>query len=214
MSPDEVPLPIAGLLGLDVATVTGFAACSPGGVPIWGHRRMGAPDAPMGETLHFFGTWINMMLDRLRPRHVMIERPYIPQPARQQRVRFAGTTTQMPIAGIPELAISAAAPVNLATVWRLMAMTGRVYEACFERGIECQNVPTQVWSKFFVGRGSGFKTREAKKKAAMDTAMLYGWKATNDEADALGILIWAEHVFYPQIAAQRRPMPLFAGRAR
>lgn len=167
----------------------------------------------MGETLHFFGTWIGMTLDKLRPKHVMIEQPYVPTGAPAgRRARLANSSMTLPIAGLPlDLVPSMAAPINLATIWRLLAMTGRVYEACFERGIECRHVPTQTWSKFFVGRGSGFKTKQAKKQAAIDTALRYGWVATNDEADALGILLYAEHIFYPQIAAKRRPTgPLFA----
>lgn len=214
MTEDDPTIKQHGCLALDIATVTGWSYCWPGEQPIWGHRRMGSPNAELGEVLNFFSVWLGATLDRLRPKHVVIESPYVPMGQRDP-VRI--NTATLPFNFAPGRPSRGGAPMNMATVWRLCAMTGHVYQACYERGIDCRDVPTQVWSKFFTGRGGGFGGRQKKKAAAVATAALYGWVATEDEADALGLLVYSEHLLYPKIAQMRRPigsLRLTSGAAR
>src|SRR5215472_4101666 len=72
------------LLGLDIATRTGWCAGEPGGVPEFGAVRLVGRDEPEGRVFSKFRDWLEGAFEAHAITHVFAEEPYVPQP----RTRF------------------------------------------------------------------------------------------------------------------------------
>jgi hypothetical protein len=87
-----------------------------------------------------------------------------------------------------------------------------------DRGIGCREAETKAFTKFFTGQGvfpgkTSSQRSAAKKKAMVARCHLLGLKVRNhNQADACGILYYAEVKLFPEMRlSMRRPAgPLFA----
>ena len=95
------------------------------------------------------------------------------------------------------------------TAFRLLGMASRIETFCEQWSIECREAAPQEIAKFFIGTG-GLKGEE-KKRRTIEMCRAYGWQATEDEADALALLVYAEAVLFPDFRMKRNPGagPLF-----
>ncbi len=192
-----------GILAFDQATVTGWAHAEPGESPTFGHQRMGKTGATSGQVGAAFHIFLQARLDLFRPNYVCFESPWVPRP---RRPRFVKAGTPVP----PDTSV----PMNALTLRRLMALPMMIETVCEQWGIECREAPPQEISAFFLGAGS-LKSEE-KKRRTIEMCRAYGWQATEDEADALALLVYAEAKLFPEFR-MKRPIvagPLFSKLAR
>jgi hypothetical protein len=177
------------LLALDTATVTGWAACDPGDPPVWGAQRMGPQGASLAICGSVYRRWLHAKIAELQPETVVFEAPYIPAPA--------VWLNQKPKAKPPP-------PMNADTIRKLCGFAWETEVTCATYGILCHEVTPMQSARHFTGRGS-WGGREAKKAAVMAMCRRYGFDVqTDDEADALAVLMLAESVIYPTAALRRR----------
>jgi Holliday junction resolvasome RuvABC endonuclease subunit len=114
---------------------------------------------------------------------------------------------------------------NYQTAFVLLGLGFTIDKTAHQRGIECRSIIATEATKALTGRakfpGNDYaERRKAKKLATMEACWARGWKATEDEADAIAVLLLAETKRYPE-AAMTRPKvlkapsgPLFAGQLR
>lgn len=191
-----------GILALDVATTTGWAYGCAGGQPAFGHWRAGPRGVASGEALAAFRAWLDGNCTELAPGWLVFEAPYVPRVAPPRiRTRSGHTVRTLPAAG---------PPIDIYVLRRLIGLCGLVEMIAAERGIPCREAaPTEI-CRVFTGRGS-WGGRAQKKAATQKMAALYGWAgATEDEADALALWVYAEAVLFPKAARERGCGPLFA----
>lgn len=166
------------ILFLDAAGTTGVAFGAPGSEPKFATRRFTGSGAS-GEVVARFRVWLVATIDKLEPRVVAFESPYIP----------AGNKGP---------------PLNARTVRRLHAICGTIEAVCWERKISCYEAGASEITRFFTGQGS-WGNRAKKKAATVAQARRYGWAVTDDnQADALAGFCYAESILDPVAAAQRR----------
>ncbi len=186
-----------GVLALDQATVTGWAHAEPGEPPVWGHQRLGKVGATNGEFGAAFTIFLQARLDLYRPQYVWFESPWVPRPPRPRLVK----------AGMHWAPLSRGVPMNASTMRRLMGLPMIIETICEQWGVECWEATPQEISQFFIG--SGGKKREEKKQATIDMCRGMGWDASEDEADALALLVYAEAKLFG-VRRTATPGPLFA----
>ena len=176
-----------GILALDIATTTGAAYAAPGERPQWWHQRFGKPGAANGEIGRLFASWLSWLISETKPEWLIFESPFVP----------------------PKL--------NNNTIRRLYGIAFIAESQAFRYGIECREVDTASVAKFFTGKArwkpasNVITSRDAKKAATRRVCERYGWTSvTEDEADALAVLVYAEALIYPEAAIKRGSFgPLF-----
>lgn len=171
----------------DLATVTGWSVGQPGERPLYGSRRNGGrPGASPGAILDDFESWLSEHLDFVRPAWIFYEAPYL-----------AGSRT-----------------INPATVQVLYGLSAILLMHAHRRGIAIRSVNISQATKHFTGFSWGRLGRAEKKAATIRMAKLYGWDvASDDEADALALFVYAENQVDPVAARQRSAGPLWAHEA-
>ncbi len=180
---------MGGLLALDQSTAsTGWAWCEPGADPLWGHKRMGARATWEGGVYSDLRAFLLDRIDALSPKALSFESPFVPRPDRQQKT---------------------AAPFNPAVLRRSYGFVAHIVEIAETCGLDCYEMQSAEFTKFFTGRGrfpgdTYEQKRAAKKAATVAACAARGWRVTHDEADALALLMFTEWKLYPQTALQRR----------
>jgi hypothetical protein len=176
---------LPGILALDPALVTGFAHSEPGERPTWGHQRLGASGEDTDKISEALEIFLETRIALWQPQYIVRETVYDgPNPV-----------TNNILGGIG---------------WQI-DMQARQHR------IPCAKVDSNEFIKWFTSHkgkwpGNTYEQRRAaKKRATVTTAHTYGWQCTQDEADALALLIYAEAKLFPEMcAAMRRPAgPLF-----
>ncbi len=189
-----------GILALDQSTRVGWAWTHPGSEPIWGNKRLGRDGATAGEVGAALWALLTGLLDHYEPSYLVYETPYIPRPRRNRK---------------GEEKTEGNVPLNAQTMRKLLGIAFLIDTIAEQRGIECREVVSSAATFAMTGRGK-YPNRQAKKRATMMACWARGWKATEDEADALAILMFSEARFYPEASRQRRMVlkiptgPLFA----
>jgi Holliday junction resolvasome RuvABC endonuclease subunit len=179
-----------GILAIDQATTTGWAHCEPGQLPQWGHKRLGKPGADHEEIAQSFDLFLRSLIEHATPRHLIFERPFL---------------------GIQ----------NAQTIMLLAGLRWHILLVAQQYGLRARDQETRAAVKLLTGQGkfpgvTPAERRKAKKDATMAACWARGWKATEDEADALALLLFAESRLYPREAKQRSMIfkeqtgPLFA----
>ncbi len=172
-----------GILSLDQATTVGWAYSDPGEAEIqFGHQRMGREGASDAEVGAAFAIFLDVRIDVFQPAHIVFEQPYVG---------------------------GGKVPVNPQTIFRLAGMKWQIELTCYQRGIDCAQATTSTFIKFFTGKGK-YPDRAAKKRATVLACRDRGWRCSEDEADAVALLCFAEAKLFPQAAMKRAPGPLFA----
>jgi hypothetical protein len=195
---------VSGILAIDQSLCTGWAHCEPGQHPQWGHKLMGrvAGDDD-GEVIAAFDLFMCSIIERYSPRDLIFETPYIGMYERED-----GTATKR-------------RPVSAKTILMAGGWRALIIRACQKYDIRWCHQGTQAAVKLLTGHGkfpgaTAADRRKAKKHATMAACWARGWKATEDEADALALLLFAESRLYPREAKERHMIlkeptgPLFA----
>jgi hypothetical protein len=155
---------------LDIATKCGWAQWHPSWAkPIYGTWDFSGVDA--GEV----GRRCIMLHRKLADLHAMCG---------IERLNFEG--------GVPSNGF--AGNTNMTTLYTLAALAGHAESFAYAVGARCRNVPQARWRKHFVGKGSGFKTKEFKA-LSMTRCRSLDWHPSDDNAaDALGVLDYTIHL--------------------
>ena len=178
-----------GILAIDQATVTGWAFAEPGCEPMWGHVRLNKREkATAGEVGAEFYSLVNRLILRYCPLYICFETPYVPRPRRTRK---------------GEVETEGGIPLNAQTMRKLLGLAFLIDTIAAQRGIECREVLSTAATKAMTGRGK-YPSRQAKKLATMQACWARGWKASEDEADALAILIFSEARLYPEAFRSRQ----------
>jgi hypothetical protein len=171
-----------GILAIDPARRLGWACAIPGEVLVFGHKDLatiGAKPGEIGKSLRIFLTWL---LDNTQPDLLVYEQPWL-----SSKFRFE-------------------------TGFALLGIAFTIDTVAEERGIEYASILALEAVKALTGRakfpGANWtERRKAKKQATVDACWARGWKASEDEADAIAVLLLAEAKRFPE-AAMRRPKVL------
>jgi len=178
-----------GILAFDQSTVTGWAFAEPGCEPTWGHKRLGKREkATAGEVGAEFYSFANLLIQRYCPLYICFETPYIPRPRRNRK---------------GEVETEGSIPLNAQTMRKLLGIAFLIDTIAEQRGIDCREVASSAATFAMTGRGK-YPSRQAKKRATMQACWARGWKATEDEADALAILMFSEARLYPEAFRSRQ----------
>lgn len=161
-------------LGLDLATVTGFAwHRNPMPSPYLGAIRLPGDPEEVGKPGYALENWLWDLYEKdIKPggplTHIFFEAQHL------------------------------SAKINMTTVYRLIALGGIVEKFAYTVGAKVYRVEIQHWRKHFIGRGGGFKKTPDKKKylpgedpkeLALARAAQYGWHTDiADAAEASGVL--------------------------
>lgn len=154
---------------LDIATNCGFAQWEEGWAkPIYGSWRLPGEAGEVGRAC--------VALHRnLSDLHDM---------APIDRLYFEG--------GLPSNGL--AGKTNATTLYKLAALAGHAESFAYAINARCRNVPQASWRRHFIGKGSGFKTKDFKA-LAIQRCHEYGWAPQCDNAgDALGGLDYSIHL--------------------
>jgi Holliday junction resolvasome RuvABC endonuclease subunit len=179
-----------GVLAIDQATTVGWAHCEPAQHPQWGHKRLALPGAEHEEVAQSFDLFLRSLIEHTQPRHLIYERPFL---------------------GVQ----------NAQTIMLLAGLRWHILLVAPQYGVRVWDQETRAAVKLLTGHGkfpgaTADARRKAKKQATMAACWARGWKATEDEADALALLLFAESRLYPREAKERRMTlkeptgPLFA----
>jgi hypothetical protein len=171
-----------GILGFDPSRVIGWAYCLPGEPVDFGHQtlgRKGAEPEDIGVALDIF---LQQIIPLCCPALIVREQPFLSP--------------------------------NFQTAFILLGMSFRIDTVARQYGIECGSIISTEATKALTGRakfpGKDYaERRKAKKLATMEACWARGWKATEDEADAIAVTLLAETKRFPE-AAMSRPMVLKA----
>jgi hypothetical protein len=177
---------MARILTIDIATTSAAAFAVTGERPLWCHERFGKPGASAGEVGARFEYWLESLAAEHLPGYLIFESPFARPPLRDVVIR------------------------------RLYGMAMVAEVVGHRRGMAVREVDTPSVAKFFTGQAR-WGSREAKKAATKRVCARYGWSpVTEDEADALAVLAYAEALIDPSAAARRGLGPLFveAGQPR
>lgn len=158
----------------------------PGGPLEFGHQVLGRRGAAPGEIGKGLRAFLSVAIDTLKPDLLVYEQPWL------------------------------AAQFRFETGFTLLGIAFTIDTIAVELGIEYASILSLEAVKAFTGRakfpGADWtERRKAKKLATMEACWARGWKATEDEADAIAVLLLAESKRFP-VEAMRRPMALKAPR--
>jgi hypothetical protein len=85
---------------------------------------------------------------------------------------------------------------------RLLGLAWEIELFAAKHSIECREIAPISATKQMTGRGR-YPDRRAKKRDTMRACWARGWECTEDEADALALLMFAEMQLYPREALTR-----------
>jgi hypothetical protein len=167
---------VGGIIALDPAKTIGWAAVfEPGGPVQFGHKRLGRDGAETEEVAESLAAFLDARIDLFKPDLIVRENYYIG---------------------------GGRVPMNAQTIFMLCGIAWQIDLTARLCGIECRRAQTAAFTNYFIGRGK-FPSRAAKKNAVRSQCAAMGWRATEDEADALALLMFAEAKMYP-IESMRR----------
>lgn len=152
------------LLGLDIATTTGWCAGTGACTPDFGHVDL-APtiNGSRGKRFSEFNVFLRRLIRKYQPTHVLGERPILPKPF------FKGRTLIWPTS------------IEVTSV--LQGLSAVAEMVCFDAGVPYEFVNVKEVKKELTGRG------DATKEQMVDVARRAGLNvAVHDEAD--GIAVW------------------------
>jgi hypothetical protein len=175
-----------GVLALDPAITIGWAHADPGQSPTWGHQRLARPGAETDEVAEALAIFLEARIELFRPDWIVRENFYIG---------------------------GGKVPMNPQTIFVLCGIAWQIDLVARQHGIECRKVQSLTFVNFFTGRAK-YADRAAKKRATIQTCKLHGWRATEDEADALALLAYAEAKLFGVAAIERRAAMPFAAPGR
>jgi Holliday junction resolvasome RuvABC endonuclease subunit len=176
-----------GILALDPARKLGWAYCLPGAPLEFGHLTLGrSSPGSIGVALVRF---LGEKIDGFLPNLIAYEQPFLSP--------------------------------SFHTSFVLLGISFTIDTVAARCGIECCSVIATEATKALTGRakfpGKDYEARrKAKKLATVEACWARGWKATEDEADAIAVLLLAEAKRFPEAAMRRRMVlkqpsgPLFA----
>jgi hypothetical protein len=157
----------------------GWAYCAePGGSLEFGHKDLGKSAARPGEIGKGLRAFLAMAMDTMKPDLLVYEQPWL-----SPKFRFETGFTLLGIAFTIDT-IAEQYEIEYASVLALEAVKALTGRAKF---------PGEDWAE----------RRKAKKRATMEACWARGWKATEDEADAIAVLLLAEAKRFP-VEAMRR----------
>jgi Holliday junction resolvasome RuvABC endonuclease subunit len=174
---------VPGTLALDPARRLGWAYCAePGGLLEFGHRMLAREGAEPGEIGDGLSVFLHHRIDEFQPALIVYEQPFLSR--------------------------------NFQTSFVLLGLGFSIDTIARQCRIEYGSVLAQEATKAMTGRakfpGKDYaERRKAKKAATMHACWARGWKATEDEADAIAVLLLAEAKRFPE-AAMSRPKVLKA----
>ena len=166
---------VPGILALDTARATGWAALRPDGSLASGTKVLGPEDMRVGPLLHNYGDWLKCRIIEHQPAWIFYEKPWV------------GKLTHQ------------------ATALMLMSLAGVTEMVGFRQRVMVRAVKNPSVVKHFTGQGrvklpavgstkARWESRPERKARVMAMCLARGWKPeTQDEADALGILDYARH---------------------
>ena len=169
------------VLGLDIATVTGWAYGRVQAVaPVWGFERFGKSTSTSAEVFGRAMEWAGEFIGRLQPDIVMIEALLPPQ-------AMKGETTRM-------------------TRDRLCGLNAIVSACAHNAGVgEIACVSVQDIRKHFISVRT--LPRAVAKSEVMEKCKSLGWMVTNDNAaDAVAAWSYACSLIDPKLALRGSPL--------
>ncbi|HWG06019.1 MAG TPA: hypothetical protein VG271_13480 [Beijerinckiaceae bacterium] len=160
---------MAVIAAFDLASNIGFAIGEPGRTPVASSYRLPKTGDDVGRFLDHFSDWLIFILNEHQPTDVYFESPF---------ARFGSTRKLTGLACMTEL-------------------------ICFRRKLPCSEAAGSEVTKYFVGQAR-FKhdnpavRRQMKKEAAVKKCRALGIPVKNDdEADAIALFVFAEHLLCP-----------------
>jgi hypothetical protein len=179
---------MGGILSLDAATVTGWCSAAPGREPVWGHHRMGGRSATDGEVFAAFREFVIDRIEIYHPQYLVFEAAFTP--------RLGADPQKNKI-------------INPQTLQRLYGFRAHIVCIAEERCMICHDKQSLEFTKWFTGRGrfpgaTSAERSKAKKAAMVAACAARGWKVTDDEADAIALLLCFEEELYPEEALRRK----------
>lgn len=169
---------IGGIFSADIGTTCGWAYAVPNDTPIWGHRNFADVEPGPGGVFCAFGDWLEKRFAETSPAYFVRE----------------------------ELWVSRGRGNNILTVRRLFGMDAIALRIARQRGIKIREWPIQTVARF---HGTfGLKSAQKKRVTRQNMIQRYGFLgATEDEADALALWLYAEAILEPR--SRRCVGPLF-----
>lgn len=158
------------ILGLDIATCTGFAYGDGTALPTVGHRIWpAAVDGARGALFSAFRSWLVETLDHLAPDVVIFEQPILPKPFLKAGVLIF--------------------PTKIEATLILQGLVAILEVECHDRGILCVHTTVGEVKKQLTGNG------KAEKDDMVRAARKMGLRiAVDDEADAAAVwLVGVRH---------------------
>jgi crossover junction endodeoxyribonuclease RuvC len=185
------------LLGLDIATRTGWCAGEPGGVPEFGAIRLIGRDEPEGAAFSKFREWLEGAVETWGITHVFTEESYVPRPSVQ--FRRSGL----------DVAAKKKPPVDMAAINRLIGLRAIARMVAYEAALPYEGFTPARIAKHFTGFARFDGGRTEKKRRVIDIAKLYGYEVGSDDDMADAIAVW--HLGCATVAPYARPAgPLLA----
>lgn len=164
------------IVGLDLATSTGFCYGDGASLPIVGSERMPSTGEEVGPFLDHFDRWLRVKLETVRPDLVGFEAPIL-----------SGRGT------------------HIMTSRKLQGLAGLVEMQCYRFGIECQEVGLQTVKRELTGHGRADKVQMKAAARAYGLTLSEGFES-EDEADAFGVWLVAVRCNRPQHAIRWEPL--------
>lgn len=174
----------AGILFLDLATLTGWARERPGREPDYDTVNLYSRSRHPGAKKAILADWLGRVLEHDIPEMVGFESPIPAMPAKEDGKGFS----------------------NVSTLKHQLHLGGTVELLCYRWDVEVFEMATSTARSWFCGNG------RAKKPDVMEECRRRGWDPKDDNAgDALAGLDASIHLFrfteyaarYPHIVAQR-----------
>lgn len=151
------------ILGLDIASCTGFAHGDGTALPTVGHIQLpGVEDGARGPLFSAFRRWFLRLLADVRPDIVIFEEAILPKPfLKNGRIIY---------------------PTSLATTLILQGLIAVVELECEDAGITCVQTSSGEAKKQLTGNGKAEKPDMVRAARKMGLTI-----AVHDEADATGV---------------------------
>jgi Holliday junction resolvasome RuvABC endonuclease subunit len=149
---------------------------------------MGGRSATDGEVFAAFRDYVLELIDAYEPQYLVFEAAFTP--------RLGADPQKNKI-------------INPQTLQRLYGFRAHIVCIAEERCLICHDKQSLEFTKWFTGRGrfpgaTSAERSKAKKAAMVAACAARGWKVTDDEADAIALLLCFESELYPEHALRRK----------